>query len=124
MIGSDGHIFFVIKDHRGVVKLEACWFVSFNFHDGANLYLLINISLFTPIHQSTDKICPFMENQAEVDVTVPSEGSMLRPHCAECPPGISSHYCAMLAENTNRKEVFLILYLRFEICGHKGQVDS
>lgn len=65
----------------------------------------------------------FIENKAAVDVKVPTVGSMLRPHCAECPSGISSHYCAMLAENTNRKEALFTLYSA-EICSNKGQVDS
>lgn len=48
---------------------------------------------------------------AEVNVKVPSVGRMPRPYCAEFPSGISPHYSAVCAKNTNRKEVPFCCYI-------------
>lgn len=87
MRSSEGFIFFVIKGISwGFVKLNACWFLVLISHlgDRLNLFLLLNLSHWSPINQHTHMLCPlafYPENAAEVDAKVRSvNGRMPRPY--------------------------------------------
>lgn len=109
-----------------------------------NLFLLLNISYWRPIHQHTHTsfvLWLFIQNKAEFSAKFPSVGRMLRPYCSECPPGISPHYCALLCyeKQTVRRcicavmsslfslfSIFLLVktdfHLAAEVCGLKFAV--
>lgn len=110
LAASDGHIFFVMKD-ISLAPLRSSAFVGSrtliaHLGDRLNLLLLLNISHRRPIHQLTHGLCPSYPK-----TRLKSMWKMPRPYSAECPSGISPHYCEMRAKNTNRKEVHVCSYI-------------
>ena len=124
MRSSEGFIFFVIKGISwGFVKLNACRFLVLISHlgDRLNLFLLLNLSHWRPINQHThthalsfgflSRKCSWGRCESSF---CEGEDAEAIQHCAECPSGISPHYGAMRAKNTNRKGgAFLLLHLFF-----------
>lgn len=87
---------------RGFVKLNACWLMYTSFTSYSTYYTkdpYVSICMIFVFW-----LCS--QTKAKVHLKVPPVGRMPRTYCAECPSGISSHYCAMRARNTNTKVYF------------------